>query len=324
MHRLRDIFLWGAQAGLAFSLCAATPGANAPDAIDAAEEPLDEAEVAALEAALATPDGGVPAPPEDDPTAAHPYQAIIIRNSFGLGTPPPPPAPPVEAPPPVNTTHLKLTGIMKSQGRKQALFLFNDGKTNKLSGLVGEGERDAIMPDLEVLEIDAASRSVRVNFGGKEMTMDFVNNGLMPPTNAVAGLPPGIQNRPGVTQPLVAGAQRAMLRPGATAATPAYNPGARTLPVRPTRLGTPTVAGSPGGLQPVSLGAPVNQDGSIGGQPNVNVNVETMPALTREQEVMLIREQHRFAEENNIVLPPAPPVEGLEDLSVPPPIPMPE
>jgi hypothetical protein len=236
-------------------------------------------------------------PNPTDPDPGHPYQAIIARNAFGLKEPPPPVIPPPKDPePPVNTSALKLTGITTLLG-KRAMFVLNDGRTNVVSDLVREGERDRFITNLEVLEIDADARTVKVVFGGREMRLDFVNNGLQPPTNMVA--PPimpivaSANTRPGMPTPTIlpppGSPSNPTLRAGNTAFNPAGANTVRTVPLRPSRLGM-TPSGDVLGQTP---------------QPQVSV----------EQQVLILQEQHRLAREMNVELPPAPPAPGLEHLS---------
>jgi len=68
----------------------------------------------------------------------NPYEAIIIRNSFGLRDPPPPPPPPQEPPPTVNPTALKLTGITTLLG-KRAMFVFMMARPTRSPIWCGKG-----------------------------------------------------------------------------------------------------------------------------------------------------------------------------------------
>ncbi len=249
-----------------------------------------------------SPDGPPAAEAAAATAPAHPYEIITRRNAFGLKDPPPP-APPPKPPeqPPVNTSALKLTGITTLLG-KRAMFVLNDGRTNIVSDLVREGERDRFITNLEVLEIDADARAVKVIFGGQEMRLDFVNNGLRPPTNVVA-TPPGTQvaaARPGVPS------MPAPTRPGQSPAPPTFQAGntaftptpagaVRNLPVRPSRL-----------------------SGTLSGPPNPQ-GAEAPPAVPVEQQIEILRQQHRVARELNIPLPPPPPAPGLENLDNGPP-----
>jgi hypothetical protein len=239
----------------------------------------------------------------------HPYQAIMTRNSFGLKDPPPPAPPPQpEAAPQVNTSALKLTGITTLLG-KRAMFILQDPKTNRVSDLVREGERDRFITNLEVLTIDEKAGTVKVIFGGNEMTLDFANNGIRPPTNmmvATAGAA-GSLARPGMPTPVPGNVQPFGGAPGAVTVPPplssgsaSFNSGGQTgmrnVPTRPSRLG------NLGGTIPAG-------QGTAGGDV-----VNTAPALSPEQQIVVMREQHRLAAQQNIELPPAPPAPGLEGL----------
>ncbi len=296
--KTRPMILGAAALGAALGGLTAlsrTPPATSPPDAAAEVEPVEEP-VAAENSSPAV---------EDKAPPANPYEAIVTRNAFGLKDPPPPPPPPAQPPePPVNTGALKLTGITTLLG-KRAMFVFNDGRTNIVSDLVREGERDRFITNLEVLEIDAQARTVKVLFGGEELRLDFVNHGLRPPTNApqpavtrVAVARPG---QPGAlppplpTLPPTAGNTAFIATP--PNATPAG--AVRNLPVRPTRLGQ---------SQPVHTSAPA----------------ENAPAVPVEVQLQIMLEQQRVARELNIELPPIPPAPNLGvpgDHLVPPSLP---
>lgn len=273
-----------------------TPPATPPP--DAAEDTVQEGESDATENPAA---GG------DKVAPTTPYESIVTRNAFGLKDPPPPPPPaPAKPPePPVNTGALKLTGLTTLLG-KRAMFVFNDGKTNIVSDLVREGERDRFITNLEVLEIDAQARTVKVLFGGEELRLDFVNHGLRPPTNAPlpgatqlaaarpglpGSLPPPIPRPPSTAAHLGAAAINQAGNTTFTATPPNVTPAGavRNLPLRPTRFGQPT-ANAPG------------------------ASAENAPAVPVEVQLQNMLEQHRVARELNIELPPIPPA---PDLGVP-------
>ena len=245
-----------------------------------------------------------PAPPATGP-AAHPYEVIFSRNAFGLKDPPPPAPPPQKPPePPVNTSALKLTGITTLLG-KRAMFVFNDGKTNIVSDLVREGERDRFITNLEVLEIDASARTVKVLFGGQEMRLDFVNNGLRPPTNIVASPPAG---------------QVAAARPGAPPMPTLPSPTPITQPIPTIQAGN-TSFNSPAGAVRNLPSRPSRLSGSLSAGVSAPQTTPTPPEVPLEQQIRIIQEQHRAARELNIELPPLPPAPGLENLSAPPALP---
>jgi hypothetical protein len=152
-----------------------------------------------------------------------------------------------------------------------------------------------------------------VMFGGKEMTMDFVKDGLMPPTNqlAVAG---GAQPRPGTQVAMANVGQRtpgSLPQPAVHVVSPSGAGGTRTMPVRPSRL----AAGVTGVTGPGSLSQ------SEGISAGAAAAVPAPPPLSPEQQVQLIREQVSFSRQINFELPPVPPAPGLEDLSTPPALP---
>ena len=289
MRSLRNLLFGCGAFLLAAQLHAITPG-EPPAVLPAAAEDNGSED---------SPDAGTGANPTDASQSpapanpANPYQAIIIRNAFGLKDPPPPPPPPQETNPPVNVGALKLTGITTLMG-KRAMFSLNDGRTNILSDLVREGERDRSITNLEVLEIDAKARTVRVNYGGLDLKLDFVKNGILPPTNLVlaGGLPglarPGMPGAPGlvINSPHVGFAP-----PTIQAGSSAFRAGVGSMPVRPTRLG--------------NRGAGVGQGSA--GMPQT----QSAPGLTSEQQMILLREQERVAALQGIQLPPPPPVPGF-------------
>jgi hypothetical protein len=299
MHRDIQLICWLSAVGLGVALQAITSGE--PGVPEASED--GETELGADSAPPPSLDGS-----GEGAEAANPYQAITARNAFGLKDPPPPPPPPLkEVAPPVNTSALKLTGITTLLG-KRAMFAFNDGKTNNVSGLLSEGDGGHFLTNFEVLEIDASAKAVKVLFGGQELRLDFVNNGLRPPTNMVAPgvLPAGGFPRPGGPPGLPVAGQPVAPNFGGNPTTPSIQAGAtafnagglRTVPTRPNRLGTAAAA-----AQSAGAASP------------------TIQPISPEQQVLILQEQHRLAREQNIELPPAPPAPGLENLGGGPPVP---
>jgi hypothetical protein len=103
------------------------------------------------------------------------------------------------------------------------------------------------------------------------------------------GGPPGIPvaSRPG-TPNFGGNPTVPTIQAGATA----FNAGgARTVPTRPSRLGSAAAA------QANYSGSPAN------------------PPVSMEAQVLILQEQHRLAREQNFQLPPLPPAPGLEHLS---------
>lgn len=129
----------------------------------------------------------------------NPYLSLTNRNAFGIRPPAPPPAQEVVAPPPAAPPNVFLTGVSNSGGQKKAYFAINrpGGKTAEYE-TVFEGEE---LEDLKVLEIDAKNGSVRTLIGGREVTLNFKDNGL----KSAAGTPvPGVPGRPGAVPTPVA------------------------------------------------------------------------------------------------------------------------
>ena len=228
------------------------------------------------------PNEGAPAAPagselESDTNAApvSPYQLIVIRNAFGLRTPPP--APSTNATAPVVASALKLTGVTTLLGGKRAMFLVQEpGKTNLTSGLVREGDWDGVITNLQVLSIDERGGVVQVRYGGTELALNFDDNGIKAPAGPVPGMPmPGL-GRPGM--PPVPGQPVPMVQP-ASGAPVAFNnaDGYRRVPNRPNRI-TPAAS---------EAGAP--------------------PSLTPEQQLMVIQAQEELGRQQGVPMPPSPP-----------------
>lgn len=252
---------------------------------------------------------------------AMPYAGIIERNVFGLKPAPPPPDPELSKPPPPKIT---LTGITDILGKKLALMETppppaKAGETakSKQSYMLSVGQRK---DDIEVLDIDFASRSVKVNNGGQEFTLTLEKDG--PKTGSGGGGP----------APLPGAAPTGFGAPGgpsgfapAAASGPAHFP----MPVRPTRT-SPGMASAGSAYQPAAsgFGAPVGAGGFGAGAPlamnGVGGNAplgygnagagaqqalaqqQQQPALTPEQQILMM-EAEREANKNNPNFPPLPP-----------------
>src|SRR5438045_1291474 len=120
------------------------------------------------------------------PDNANPYQGIIDRNVFALK-----PLPVAtkdnskDANPPPKIT---LTGITTILGKKQALMnVAMPAKppepAKQKSFILAEGQRDG---DIEVLEIDETSGTVKVDDFGTEMVLDINKDGAKLPATAPA------------------------------------------------------------------------------------------------------------------------------------------
>ena len=236
-HQLARTGIWKAVAatGASFLGGCAMLLAQAPTAPPPVEPPSKAAEHApdAADTADAAPadNGQQPAPPA---APSNPYASISVRNAFGLKDPPPP-APPPSQEVTVPVSALKLSGITALPSGKKAMFVLQEaGKQPVNSYIVGEGETDPFIANLRVVEINERAGSVKVVFGGKEIAVNFAENGLKPPVGpAVAA--PGAPGPGGV----VAGKPVAGV-PGAGAQPPAMGgadngAGLRNIPARPTR-----------------------------------------------------------------------------------------
>ncbi|MHB9008995.1 MAG: hypothetical protein ACYDC1_18960 [Limisphaerales bacterium] len=228
--------------------------------------------------------------------STNPYQAIVARNPFGLRSPPPP-APPPEVLPQVVPSALKLTGVTTLLGGKRAMFSLQEpGKTNVVSDLVREGDWDTMITNLQVLNIDERAGVVKVAFGGRDLELDFENNGIKPPAAPLLAGQPG-----GAPMPMVPGfvpprpGQRPM-PPGINSGINEPGGGIRQIPTRPNRMSSPVES--------------------------------SVPVLTPQQQLEVLREQEILGREAGVPMPPAPPVPGAsggEDAygDGPPPLPVP-
>jgi hypothetical protein len=117
--------------------------------------------------------------PGADPArpAANPYQGIVARNVFHLSPPPPPPPAPEAAQPP--PPKILLVGITTLQGRRALIRTIPPAKPGEApqekSYLIGEGERQ---DDLAVQAVDEKSGTVKLNYAGAALTLNFKDNGV--------------------------------------------------------------------------------------------------------------------------------------------------
>lgn len=225
---------------------------------------------------------------ESDPAISGPYQSIVARNPFGLRDPPP--APPVVEPQPTNQVSpsaLKLTGITTMFGGKRAMFVVMEpGKPILNSDMVLEGEQDPVT-NVKVLGIDERASVVRVDYGGRQLALNFVDNGYKPPAGAAGAAQPGAAGRAGAGGPPQGGA-----RSGASSVTTGVNPsGLQSVPARPSRF-------SSGG-------------GNTAYGNSAYSSAQTTQATT-EQHALSMRAQEAIARQQGIAFPPSPPVPGVD------------
>lgn len=276
-------------AGVAFG---ANAWAAAPAAPDSAPEP------ATATPAEATPAEAAPQPPIPV-KPANPYLAVVARNAFGLKDPPPPksPEPEPEPEPEIEPSALKLSAISTLLSANHAMFVLEEkGQKRVYSGLVAEGDTDSYIAGLEVLSINPVAGSVQVRFGGKELLLDFKNNGLEPPKATAAA-------RPGGGNPRVAGVGRGAVPRGGSPT----NPGQTTAPGG--RAGNTTWT-APG----ISRGAG-SRTPTVVPSRNVrstSVNPNDGPVLSPAQQVLIMRAQAQAARNEGIDMPPSPPIPGLD------------
>jgi len=179
--------------------------------------------------------------------SANPYQGIVDRNVFGLKPPPAPPRPEDNKPPPPKIT---LTGITTILGNKRALMNVAmppkpPDPAKQKSFILAEGQRDG---DIEVLEIDETSGTVKVDDFGTVMVLDINKDGAKLPATPLAPAPVAPPGAAGYRPP----------GPNAYAPTGDGNAGGlRTIPTRQLRL---PPSGVPPAPVPSIPGAPAAQN----------------------------------------------------------------
>jgi hypothetical protein len=136
-------------------------------------------------------------------TEGNPYTAIVGRNTFALKPPPPPPNPEANKPPP-QPANISLQGISTILGRPQVLLKVKvpakppEGP-KELSLVMDVGQREG---EVEILEIDAAAGTVKINNAGTILPMNMKDNADKPATGAAPPATPVPQpGAPSVPQP---------------------------------------------------------------------------------------------------------------------------
>jgi hypothetical protein len=108
---------------------------------------------------------------------SNPYRRIVERNVFNLRGP----EIITNQPPPVQLAKVTLAGVTTILGPKMAILNIPANKQGQPaeSHILAEGQRDG---DIEVLEINEQAGIVRITNSGTPQTLDFINNGMKPPT----------------------------------------------------------------------------------------------------------------------------------------------
>ncbi len=173
------------------------------------------------------------------------YQTIVERNPFGLKPPPPPPAPPTNEQPKIEFYLTGITSIGKAPGDKRAYLMSKDAKSPAYYSLKEGQSKDG----LEVVEIDAKNKSVKVRNNGIEKLMTFANDRI--PEAKVAAPAPGIPGgpggpgahpgQPGIPPPMPNAAGPGGNVPNAGMNNPSGNP--RNIPSRSLRSQAPPTYG---------------------------------------------------------------------------------
>ncbi|MBX3732491.1 MAG: hypothetical protein KF791_07845 [Verrucomicrobiae bacterium] len=216
----------------------------------------------------------------------NPYGVITNRNAFGIRPPPEPDQTPPPPPPPAPPPNVFLTGVSHERGIKKAYFVVNrPGAKSPDYETAREGEE---IQDLKVQEILPREGKVRVLVGGREVVLNFKDNGMKSAAGAVPVQAPG--GRPGTptpqpvapvpqpaaqSGPVVIGRGGVNLSDPGLAAAPAVFPGAVAagqqggIPVQMPAMDPGTVT-APRTLpaRALSRGAPIlNQEPSAAGIP---------------------------------------------------------
>ena len=108
----------------------------------------------------------------------NPYDSIVARNAFGLR----PSLPAQSAPTPPDATwtpppDLKITGLVTvAPAKRVSFYVMEHGKPPK-SYVLAEGEQQ---DDIQVVNIDGKSQTVRVKNRGVFVVLGFKTHGLKP------------------------------------------------------------------------------------------------------------------------------------------------
>jgi len=255
--------------------------------------------------------------------SANPYQGIVDRNVFGLK--PAPPLSKVDEKPVANPPPITLTGMTTILATKRVLFNVQPPGKPVQSFILAEGQREG---DIEVLEIDERTGSVKVNYGGTTVPLNFEKNG-----------PKLLASSPGTALPGTPGAATPMV---SQLASQNANP----LKTIPTRNWTPQAANQSAAMNGANItganvnGANMNINGAgvntsfngvpapgfgsvpISGSPQVQHGPP--PVIDPDVQAMQMLTQHVQASDAGNQMPPLPPplAEAIgENTSSGPPVP---
>jgi len=118
------------------------------------------------------------------------FSRIPTRNVFGSKPPPPPPTQEAPPEPPKERPDFFLTGFTRKDGQARAFIAYQPkGKPMEYPEplLVGV-EVDGI----KLLGVDADTESVRIEYNGEELTLDFDKNGMKASAGGAPGVPGGM------------------------------------------------------------------------------------------------------------------------------------
>jgi hypothetical protein len=224
--------------------------------------------------------------------SANPYQGIVDRNVFGL-KPPPPPATNTAVIKKVDPPKVEIAGITTILGKKHALLNVEmpakpPNPAKRQSFILAEGEREG---EIEVLEINEKTGSVKVMDFGTEMALTMDKNAAKLPNTPMTPVP-------GAPPP----AAISYTPPQPPAANPALTP-ARSIPTRTLRLpGAGT--GNPGATPNVNLN-PAGTAVPSYSTPPPRQSANQLRPLSNEEEALIIEAHAHIADDETarVMLP---------------------
>ena len=241
-------------------------------------------------------------------SAAEQYHAIQQRNVFGLK--PPTQVEVTNSPKPL--PKITLTGITTILDNKRALMKvaplgLKPGETNKeLSLILTEGQREG---DVEVLQIDEKTGSVKVNNSGTVMVLTFEKDGAKLPATTQPGTPGAIAiptALPATTNPFAP-----------TATNPVALPNRKPRYTHPPLPGVAAATATPN----APVGGVPSPTGVTPGQTATAANGQD---LTAEEQAIVMELQRQANPDNAALIPPTPltpaanPTQPAEAMTPPP------